>query len=173
MTGFFLSDLHLFSRRSIEQQHWEQYADSIAAAKCIGLGGDMFDFRWRQLGALFHDEVPIGQLSNLLYAAVLRTRLHGIVPRVRHRRTQTCCTLLEYLRQCDIALLPKVRNIYFRQATTPLRMDCKCIRQLNPHSSLRNSVFPNAKSFAMHFELATPWWKTCDYQFKHADWRDR
>jgi len=52
MTGFFLSDLHLFSRRSIGQQRWEQYADSIAAAESIVLGGDMFDFRWSHLGAL-------------------------------------------------------------------------------------------------------------------------
>lgn len=206
MTGFFLSDLHLFSRRSIGQQRWEQYAYSIAAAESIVLGGDMFDFRWSHLGALeatldaaatwlekaiqlnptaswvyllgnhdshpklqallssindrhpnfvwspnfwrigsnvflhgdvldgirhegglesyralFHEDLPRGQLSNLLYAAVLRTRLHGIVPRVRHRRTQTCRTLLEYLRQCDTALLPKVRNIYFGHTHVPMQ----------------------------------------------------
>ena len=52
MTGLFLSDLHLFSRRSIGQWHWDRNADVIAAAKSIVLGGDMFDFRWSQLGSL-------------------------------------------------------------------------------------------------------------------------
>ncbi len=206
MTGLFLSDLHLFSRRSIGQRHWDQNTDSIAAAKSIVLGGDMFDFRWSQLGGLdatldaaaawmekaialnptaswvyllgnhdchprlqallssisdrhptfvwsptfwrigsnvflhgdvldgirhegglesyracFHDENPKGQLSNLLYSAVLQTRLHGIVPRVRHTRQQTCRTLLEYLKSCDTALLPEVRNIFFGHTHVPMQ----------------------------------------------------
>ncbi len=206
MTGIFLSDLHLFSRRSIGQRHWDQYADSIAAAKAIVLGGDMFDFRWSQVGALeetlqaatawlekaiqlnptaswvyllgnhdshprlqtqlssisdrhptfvwspnfsrigsnvflhgdvldgfryegglasyrarFHDEIPRGPLSNLLYAAVLQTRLHGFVPRLRHTRQQTCRKLLEYLNHCETALLPEVRNIFFGHTHIPMQ----------------------------------------------------
>lgn len=204
-TGLFLSDLHLFSRRSIGQQHWEQNTDAIAAAKSIVLGGDMFDFRWSQLGSLeasldaaaawlekaialnpsaswvyllgnhdchprmqallksiseqhptfnwsptfwrigsnvflhgdvldgirhvggleryrerFHDEKAKGRLSNLLYSAVVQTRLHGLVPRVRHTRQQTCRTLLEYLKGCETALLPDVHNIYFGHTHVPM-----------------------------------------------------
>jgi UDP-2,3-diacylglucosamine pyrophosphatase LpxH len=205
MTGLFLSDLHLFSRRSIGQRHWDQNADSIASARSIVLGGDMFDFRWSQLGGLdatldaaaawlekaialnptaswvyllgnhdchprmqnllssisdryptfdwsptfwrigsniflhgdvldgirhqgglesyrarFHDEHAKGQLSNLLYSAVLRTRLHGVVPRVRHTRQQTCRTLLDYLKNCETALGPEVQNIFFGHTHVPM-----------------------------------------------------
>lgn len=52
MSGLFLSDLHLFSRRSIGQRHWDQHQDLISAAKSIVLGGDMFDLRWSQMGDL-------------------------------------------------------------------------------------------------------------------------
>ena len=52
MTGLFLSDLHLFSRRSVGQQRWDQNRTLISAASTIVLGGDMFDFRWSQLGSL-------------------------------------------------------------------------------------------------------------------------
>ena len=206
MTGLFLSDLHLFSRRSIGQRYWDQHADSIAGAKSIVLGGDMFDFRWSQLGSLeatldaaaawlekaivlnptaswvyllgnhdchprmqallssiskeypafvwsptfwrigsnvflhgdvldgirhvgglesyrarFHDEHAKGPLSNLLYDAVLQTRLHGLVPRVRHTRRQTCRTLLEYLKGCETALTPEVRNVFFGHTHVPMQ----------------------------------------------------
>jgi len=205
MTGLFLSDLHLLSRRSIGQRHWDQNTDTIAAAKSIVLGGDMFDFRWSQLGSLdasldaaaawlekaialnptaswvyllgnhdchprmqamlssisdlhptfdwspafwrigsnvflhgdvldgirhigglesyrarFHDEKVKGPLSNLLYSALVQTRLHSLVPRVRHTRQQTCRTLLEYLKGCETALLPEVQNIYFGHTHVPM-----------------------------------------------------
>lgn len=206
MTGLFLSDLHLFSRRSIGQQHWEQHAESISQARSIVLGGDIFDIRWSQLGALedtieaagqwlenaialnpaadwvyllgnhdchpklqallsslsakyssfvwspdvwrigsniflhgdvldgmrhqggldsyracFHEDIPKGEISNLLYSAVLRTRLHGVVPRLRHSRQQTCRTLLNYLKSCDADLLPEIRNIFFGHTHVPMQ----------------------------------------------------
>lgn len=229
-TGLFLSDLHLFSRRSVGQRHWEQSTDAIASATSIVLGGDMFDFRWSQLGSLdasldaaaawlenaialnpsaswvyllgnhdchprmqallksiseqhptfnwsptfwrigsnvflhgdvldgirhvggleryrarFHDEKAKGQLSNLLYSAVVQTRLHGLVPRVRHTRQQTCRTLLEYLKGCETALLPEVQNIYFGHTHVPMlgyRFD-----RFNFHnagSGIRHSTFKPA-----------------------------
>lgn len=206
MSGLFLSDLHLFSRRSIGQRYWEQHRDAVAEAKSIVFGGDIFDFRWSQVGDLdatlaaaaawldeaiainpsaswvyllgnhdchprmqqllssigerhptftwsptfwrigsnvflhgdvldgirhegglesyrarFHDDRVKGELSNLLYSAVLYTRLHGVVPRVRHTKQQTCRTLLEYLGDCDAALTPEVRNIYFGHTHVPMQ----------------------------------------------------
>jgi UDP-2,3-diacylglucosamine pyrophosphatase LpxH len=205
MTGLFLSDLHLFSRRSIGQRHWDQNINAITTATSIVLGGDMFDFRWSQLGsfdatldaaatwlekaialnpsaswvyllgnhdchprmqallssirdkhptfdwsptfwrigsnvflhgdvldgirdvgglesyrARFHDDKTKGPLSNWLYSAVIQTRLHGLVPRVRHTRQQTCRTLLEYLKGCETALLPEVQNIFFGHTHVPM-----------------------------------------------------
>jgi len=52
MTGLFLSDLHLFSQRSIGQRLWEQHRSQIASAKSIVLGGDIFDFRWSRYRSL-------------------------------------------------------------------------------------------------------------------------
>lgn len=226
-TGVFLSDLHLFSRRSIGQQHWDQNKEAIGAAKSIVLSGDMFDFRWSQLGSLddsldaaaawleqaialnssaswvyllgnhdchprmqtlltsisdrhpnfnwsptfwrigsnvflhgdvldgirhaggleryrerFHDEKVKGQLSNLLYSAIVQTGLHRLVPRVRHTRQQTCRTLLEYLKGCETALLPEVQNIYFGHTHVPMlgyRYDR--FRLHNAGSGIRNSTF--------------------------------
>lgn len=198
MSGLFLSDLHLFSRRSVGQQRWDQNRTLITAASTIVLGGDMFDFRWSQLGSInatldaadqwlenamalnpraswvyllgnhdcnprlqnllssfgqrysnfawspafcrigsnvflhgdvldgmrhpngldqyraeFHDETPRGPIGNLLYSAVIQTRLHGLVPRLRHTHRQTCRRLLEYLDHSDAELLSSVRNIFF------------------------------------------------------------
>ena len=205
MTGLFLSDLHLFSRRSVGQQRWDQNRTLISAASTIVLGGDMFDFRWSQLGSLdatldaanlwlenaialnpraswvyllgnhdchprllnllssfgdrypnftwspsfrrigsnvflhgdvldgmrhpngldsyragFHDDVPRGPVGNLLYSAILQTRLHGVVPRLRHTRRQTCRRLLEYLDHSDADLLANVRNIFFGHTHIPM-----------------------------------------------------
>jgi hypothetical protein len=229
-TGLFLSELDSISRRSIGQRHWEQNADTIAAATSMVLSGDMFDFRWSQFGSLeasldaaaawlekaialnpsaswvyllgnhdchpriqdlltsiseqhptfgwsptfwrtgsnvflhgdvldgirhvggqesyrsrFHDEKAKGQLSNLLYSAGLQTRLHGLVPRLRRSRQQTCRTLLEYLKGCETALLPEVRNICSGHTHVPMlgyRFD-----RFNSHdagSGIRYSTFTPA-----------------------------
>ncbi len=205
MNGLFLSDLHLFSRRSIGQRLWDQNRISILAAKSIVLGGDIFDIRWSQLGGIvetlnaaadwlekaialnpsaswvyllgnhdchprlqsllsslsdkhsnfvwspdiwrigsnvflhgdildgmrhvggleryrerFHDETPKGLLSNLMYSAVLRTGLHGVVPRARHPRQQTCQRLLQYLGRHNHDLLEGTRNIFFGHTHVPM-----------------------------------------------------
>jgi len=205
MTGLFLSDLHLFSQRSVGQRLWDQNRTSIATAESIVLGGDIFDFRWSQLGGLdatllaasewlekaialnpkaswvyllgnhdchprmqellssfrerypsfewsptfwrigtnvflhgdvldglrhsqglesyracFHDESPKGPIGNLLYSAVIESRLHGVVPRLRHTRRQTCRKLLQYLESCDASMLPEVQNIYFGHTHIPM-----------------------------------------------------
>lgn len=205
MTGLFLSDLHLFSRRSVGQLRWNQNRTLISAASTIVLGGDMFDFRWSQLGSLdatlaaadrwlenaialnpdaswvyllgnhdchprlqtilssfgekhanfvwsptvwrigsnvflhgdvldgirhasgldsyragFHDESPRGPVGNLLYSAIIQTRLHGVVPRLRHTPRQTCRTLLEYLGRSDVDMLSNVRNIFFGHMHVPM-----------------------------------------------------
>ena len=205
MTGLFLSDLHLFSRRSVGQQLWNQNRTAIVTAKSIVLGGDIFDFRWSELGGLdatlagasrwlqdaialnptaawiyllgnhdchprmqellsslqgqhpnfawsptfwrigsnvflhgdildgqrrfsgldtyrerFHDEAPKGPVGNLLYSAVIESRLHSVVPRLRRTRRQTCRKLLLYLESCDAGLLPEVQNIYFGHTHIPM-----------------------------------------------------
>ena len=43
---YFLSDLHLFSRRSQAERHVPAIQATAAAADCLILGGDIFDFRW-------------------------------------------------------------------------------------------------------------------------------
>ncbi|MEI7702443.1 MAG: metallophosphoesterase [Planctomycetia bacterium] len=223
MTGLFFSDLHLFSRRSIGQQRWEQNRSLIASANSVVLGGDIFDFRWSRYGSLdatlnaasdwlesaiamnpaaswiyllgnhdchprmqsllssfrdryprfdwsetvwkigssvflhgdildglnnqrgiesyrkgFHDGEPQGQLGNLLYSAVIRARLHTIVPRLRYTRRQTCIRLLRYLESIDTGLHSDVRNIYFGHTHVPMhnyRFDR--FRFHNPGSGIR------------------------------------
>ncbi len=58
MSGLFLSDLHLFSRRSIGQRYWEQHRDAVArrnplylAAISLIFGGVRWGIsmpRWRR-----------------------------------------------------------------------------------------------------------------------------
>jgi UDP-2,3-diacylglucosamine pyrophosphatase LpxH len=45
----FISDLHLFSSRSIAEQHRELMAAAIERAEVCVWGGDLFDFRWSRL----------------------------------------------------------------------------------------------------------------------------
>ena len=47
--GYFISDLHLFSRRSQAAEHAESLQQTAAKAKTFVLGGDIFDFRWSTL----------------------------------------------------------------------------------------------------------------------------
>jgi UDP-2,3-diacylglucosamine hydrolase len=51
MRGLFVSDLHLFSDRSVGQGHWQQLAQSVEKVDCVVFGGDIFDFRWSRLGS--------------------------------------------------------------------------------------------------------------------------
>ncbi len=67
MNGLFISDLHLFSQRSIGQWHWEQHQGLIESAKAIVLGGDIFDVRWSQQGNL---DATIAAATDWLNTAV-------------------------------------------------------------------------------------------------------
>ena len=198
MTGLFLSDLHLFSRRSVGQLHWDRHRDAIAAADVVVLGGDIFDIRWSQMGSLdttlkaaegwlhdaislnpgaawmyllgnhdchprlqsilqtvadkqanfswtpdvwrhgnnlflhgdvldghqnlggldayratFHEDHPRGSFGNLMYSAVIETRLHGVIPRWRHTHPKTCRKLIQYLESQRPDTLNGVQNIFF------------------------------------------------------------
>lgn len=55
--ALFVSDLHLFSRRSIGQKHWNECLPVIEQVEHVVLGGDLFDYRWSQLGDL-HATLP-------------------------------------------------------------------------------------------------------------------
>jgi|688.fasta_scaffold14429_2 UDP-2,3-diacylglucosamine hydrolase len=50
--GLFISDLHLLSRRSVGQLHWEQLLPELQKSDLLILGGDIFDFRWSTHGDL-------------------------------------------------------------------------------------------------------------------------
>jgi predicted phosphodiesterase len=205
MSGLFLSDLHLFSRRSVGQAHWEQQQAAVAKASVIVLGGDIFDIRWSQLGSFrktlkaaerwleeairlnpkaswvyllgnhdchpaiqemlqtlserhegfswnpsvwqtgtslflhgdildaerhplglhgyresFHEETPRGPVGNLLYSAVIESRMHGVVPRFRHTRRRTCDRLIDYLKQECGESFSSVRQVYFGHTHIPM-----------------------------------------------------
>ena len=48
MRGVFISDLHLYSRRSIGQECWQSIQARVQDSECLVLGGDIFDFRWSE-----------------------------------------------------------------------------------------------------------------------------
>ena len=45
-SSYFVSDLHLFSRRSLAPRHEAALHAAAARAHTFVLGGDIFDFRW-------------------------------------------------------------------------------------------------------------------------------
>jgi len=49
---YFVSDLHLFSRRSLAAQHEATIRGAVSRASTFILGGDIFDFRWSTLPSL-------------------------------------------------------------------------------------------------------------------------
>lgn len=48
--AYFLSDLHLFSNRSIGDRYREELFAKTAQAHTLVLGGDIFDFKWSRYG---------------------------------------------------------------------------------------------------------------------------
>jgi UDP-2,3-diacylglucosamine pyrophosphatase LpxH len=50
--SFFVSDLHLFSRRSQAEKHLPSMQQYAASAHTFVLGGDIFDFRWTTLSSI-------------------------------------------------------------------------------------------------------------------------
>ena len=205
LNGLFISDLHLFSQRSIGQRYWNQNRALVSAAKVVVLGGDIFDIRWSQLGSLdttihaatewiesaislnptanwvyllgnhdchpgitkmlkcladqhdnfiwsstvwrngrsvflhgdvldgerhigglhayrakFHEDRQIGRIGNLLYSAVIQTRLHGLIPRLRHTQKKTCQRLISYLERQSEGFLDDIDSIYFGHTHVPM-----------------------------------------------------
>jgi UDP-2,3-diacylglucosamine pyrophosphatase LpxH len=231
MNGLFISDLHLFSQRSIGQWHWEQHQALIKSAKAVVLGGDMFDIRWSQQGSLdatiaaaadwlntavalnpeatwvyllgnhdchpriqemlqsqrdrhrnfrwsentwrigsnvflhgdildgqrhfggldvyrskFHEDRAKGRLGNMMYSAVIQTRIHGLIPRLRHRHTRTCQRLVEYLEGQGEGFLNDVSDIYFGHTHVPLTAyEFDRFRFHNVGSGIRHLQFSPAK----------------------------
>jgi UDP-2,3-diacylglucosamine hydrolase len=47
--AYFVSDLHMFARRSFAQEYTEEIARCAADAQIFVLGGDIFDFKWTTL----------------------------------------------------------------------------------------------------------------------------
>ena len=50
--GLVISDLHMFSRRSVSAQHLEHLYEKIARSNALVLNGDIFDFRWTSLSSV-------------------------------------------------------------------------------------------------------------------------
>jgi UDP-2,3-diacylglucosamine pyrophosphatase LpxH len=50
---YFISDLHLFSKRSRHEMYLDSLESAVDRAGCMVLGGDIFDFRWSMLPS-FH-----------------------------------------------------------------------------------------------------------------------
>jgi UDP-2,3-diacylglucosamine pyrophosphatase LpxH len=48
---YFVSDLHLFSRRSRREMYLDTFQAAVDQAACLVLGGDIFDFRWSTLSS--------------------------------------------------------------------------------------------------------------------------
>ncbi|MCA9129677.1 MAG: metallophosphoesterase [Planctomycetales bacterium] len=74
--GVFLSDLHLFSPRSVAQDVQLQLRAYDRPAQCVVLGGDIFDFRWSTHASLQATLLAaqcwlIDLLENLVHAHVL------------------------------------------------------------------------------------------------------
>ena len=65
--GYFLSDLHMFTRRSQAEQHSEVIRAIAGNADAFVLGGDIFDFRWTTLGTIKDTvDAAIGWLDSLV-----------------------------------------------------------------------------------------------------------
>lgn len=68
--GYFVSDLHLFARRSQAHEHLEAIAQFAADAHTFVLGGDIFDFKWTTLKSIDDTvEAAAGWLAELADAA--------------------------------------------------------------------------------------------------------
>lgn len=64
---FFVSDLHMFSRRSQVDRHEDAIRAAAAAADTMVLGGDLFDFRWSVLPSIQETvEKAVAWLANLV-----------------------------------------------------------------------------------------------------------
>ena len=62
-SAYFVSDLHMFARRSNAQAHTAAIHDHARQAHTFVLGGDIFDFRWSTVGGLSQ---TVGAAANWL-----------------------------------------------------------------------------------------------------------
>jgi UDP-2,3-diacylglucosamine hydrolase len=76
---YFVSDLHLFSRRSLAPRHDEAIRDAVAQSATFVLGGDIFDFRWSMLPSLEHTIDAALRWLDELAAVNRRCKLHFVL----------------------------------------------------------------------------------------------
>ena len=55
----FVSDLHLFSKRSSGPQVQRAIEAAVARSDTFVLGGDIFDFRWSELESVPYTNLPL------------------------------------------------------------------------------------------------------------------
>jgi DNA repair exonuclease SbcCD nuclease subunit len=75
----FISDLHLFTRRSRGHHQWEAIRRAVATADHCILGGDIFDFKWSTFSTTRETvEASLGWLRELA-AAGPHCRVHFLL----------------------------------------------------------------------------------------------
>lgn len=82
----FISDLHLFARRSQAGRHEAAIRDAAAASRVFVLGGDIFDFRWTTRGSVAESvDEAAGWLSELVESSP-ECRFHFVLGNHDHHR---------------------------------------------------------------------------------------
>lgn len=115
-TGVFVSDLHLFSPRSIADHTKHKLAEFKSESCCVVLGGDIFDFRWSAVGN--HDQT--------LRAA-----------------TDWLESLLERTRDAQVVYLPGNHDCHpeFLDRLNSLAKDCSRFAWRSHHFQLNSNLF--------------------------------
>ena len=129
--------------------HWSENTWRIGSN--VFLHGDILDGQ-RHFGGLdvyrsgFHEDRAKGRLGNMMYSAVIQTRIHGLIPRLRHRHMRTCQRLVEYLEGQGEGFLNDVSDIYFGHTHVPLTAyEFDRFRFHNVGSGIRHLQFAPAK----------------------------
>jgi len=73
---YFVSDLHLFARRSQADRHLETIVHAASQAEHFVLGGDIFDFRWSQAQTVHHAVEDALNWLNSLAAECPQCQIH-------------------------------------------------------------------------------------------------
>jgi UDP-2,3-diacylglucosamine pyrophosphatase LpxH len=228
MKGAFVSDLHLFSQRSIGQKHWDDLHCTLRNVNLLVLGGDIFDFRWSryadprstteaaeewlssllnqhshlrvaymlgnhdcsyamqialsemsksterfewyehilQLGnkAFLHGDIldagltkdrlfeyrkkfsgeaiTKGKLANMLYDAIIASRVHRLPGQLHHTPKKTTARLSEFLCQDDSINHCDIRDVYFGHTHSPLNdKTFGGFHFYNPGSGIKHLLF--------------------------------
>ncbi len=93
--------------------------------KNVFMHGDILDAHGHRSGlegyrATFHEAEPRGRFHNMMYSAVIQSRIHGVIPRVRMTRKRTCQRLLRYIQTELPTEIDAIENIFFGHTHIPM-----------------------------------------------------